>query len=470
MPSELTEPRRIASETVSRFWLACLVVVFAQLAQAQIYGYFKDDPATTLPAGDYTAYLANVVPVAAVGGVTVIMHWNAYDNGSDTGPSFLTAKANTLAGHLNTAAGGKTVNFIIVAASGGIGSGGNNVDTPAWVFDQAWANFCCSPAGAVDVCYCNSYQGTVANGWTNSTVGSNCYNQGNFHTLTGLTWDHSGVPAAWEAPFVAAYQQWLAQFFSWAKTKVPTLGYVRVGVGTGGGSVVACPNVEEGAFSGQMHAAVTKLTEPVWLAYNQAIYSSAASDVSGSGIMLEASMFGGETFGGGDGMIPIGWADDVASAAVSNGFGLGAESLSVASDIGDNVLSAGGSPCSNDWCALFSQYRTASVLGLQTLSQSDPNCLGAPSTCNQTSSLLTALPFGTQRRANVFEVYYQDLLCAYDSGYTNSTTPPNNGACEAVSAGRQYYPTALSNAASGQPTSAGIVGGAAKASGPTTIR
>jgi hypothetical protein len=54
-----------------------------------------------------------------------------------------------------------------------------------------------------------------------------------------------------------------------------------------------------------------------------------------------------------------------------------------------------------------------------------PNCLGAPSTCNQTSSLLTALPFGTQRRANVFEVYNRDLLCAYDSGYTNSTTPPN---------------------------------------------
>jgi len=455
--------------------LACLVLLIAPFTHGQVYAYFKGDPATSISSADYTAYKTYVRdnPLAsAVAGITVILPWKEYDHGNDTVGALLnTSTLPVLASDLTTAAGGKKINLIILAASGGVGSGGVNTATPSWVFDSAWVTGgChCTWTTPLDVCYCNSYQGTSTNGWLNtSLVGSNCYNQSTFTSM--LTYDHSGVPAAWEPPFVVAYNQWLALFLPWAQANLPNLGYIRIGVGTGGGSVVACPKVEEGNFPLQASAPATPLTESVWLTYSQAIYSAVALDVLGTGIVPEASMFGGETFGGGDGMIPIDWADNEASVATNNGFGLAAESLSAASDIGDNVLSASGSPCSNDWCALFSRYRTAPVLGLQTLSESDPNCLGAPSTCNQTSSLLTALPVGTQNYARVFEVYYQDLLCAYDSGYTNSTTPPNNGACEAISAGRQYYPAALSAAAAGQPTSVGEVWGAAKMSGKARLQ
>ncbi len=228
-----------------------------------------------------------------------------------------------------------------------------------------------------------------------------------------------------------------------------------------------CPNVEEGNFHSQLSQPVTPLTESIWLSYNQGIYSAVALDV-GTSLIVEASMFGGEIFSGGDGMIPIDWADNEAAVATANGFGLNAESLSTASDIGDNVLTSAGSPCSNDWCAIFSRYyKSAPILGLQTLSQSDPNCLGAPSSCNTTSSLLTALPFATQHRAKAFEIYYEDLLCAYDSGYTNSTP---YGACEAISAGRPYYSAALADAAANQPTNTAAVGGAAGLSGKTSLQ
>jgi hypothetical protein len=76
-------------------------------------------------------------------------------------------------------------------------------------------------------------------------------------------------------------------------------------------------------------------------------------------------------------------------------------------------------------------------------------------------------PFATQHRAKAFEIYYEDLLCAYDSGYTNSTP---YGACEAISAGRPYYSAALADAAANQPTNTAAVGGAAGLSGKTSLQ
>src|ERR1700677_27096 len=59
----------------------------------------------------------------------------------------------------------------------------------------------------------------------------------------------------------------------------------------------------------------------------------------------------GESFGT-NGIVPIQWADDIASIAIANGFGITAESLAST----DLTSYAAGSTCSNDWCSLFNIY------------------------------------------------------------------------------------------------------------------
>ncbi len=250
------------------------------------------------------------------------------------------------------------------------------------------------------------------------------------------------------------------------------IGYIRVGVGTGGGSVVACPNVEMGQFSGQTLKTTPVLSEGVWKAYNNHVYAKAAA--SGPNMILEASMFGGLSLGMGDGSIPIVWADDVAQVAIANGLGIGAESLNGTTDQGDPLLYSQGQTCSNDWCGLFnSYYSIAPIQSLQTITPTNPNCLNQSSTCNGTGSLVTVLPFATQRRGTTFEIYYQDLLCAYDTnGYSDSTY------CPEISAGpppvylAPYLPyqLALTDAAAGQPNSTSAVSGNAALSGTASIQ
>jgi hypothetical protein len=76
--------------------------------------------------------------------------------------------------------------------------------------------------------------------------------------------------------------------------------------------------------------------------------------------------------------------------------------------------------------------------------------------------VVTVLPFGTQRRATAFEIYYQDLLCAYDlNGYSNTDCPasPNTA-----------YQMALTNAAAGQPNSTSSLNGGSALVGAATIQ
>jgi len=445
-----------------------LGVVFLQFmptAHGQVYAYFSKMP--VYPTGgcpgtsstlNYCDFVTYVIPSSSVGGITVEIPWQTYDNGT-TGPNLNTTNLHALEQNLmHTVGSGQKVNLIIEAASGGVGNGGINKATPAYVFGTTWAGT--SPP--VDVCFCNNYQGSLASGWMNMTVGSNCYNQNNFATRTGgLTWDYSGVPAAWEQPFVSAYTQWLASFLPTIASDLSalgvTLGYVRIGVGTGGGSYVACPNVEAGSYNyggvTQSYAPVIPLSLSVWQGYSQTVYSY-VSNLS-TGILLEASFYGGNgPLGAGDGNTTIQWADAEAQWAIGNGLGIGAESLQSSDLTAYATLAA----CSNDWCNLFNEYSLSGLmLGLQTVDLSNPSCIASPSTCgSQTGSLVTVLPFGTQRHATVFELGYADLICAYSP----------NGASEYPGTCPVTYPytpyiNAVMYAAEKQPNStASLVGGA----------
>jgi hypothetical protein len=155
------------------------------------------------------------------------------------------------------------------------------------------------------------------------------------------------------------------------------------------------------------------------------------------------------------------YADAVASAAASNGAGIGAESLA----LHDGTLYASGQPCSNDWCSIFNtNFFKAPILGLQSVDISEAGCTSDPGT-GKTCSLAYVLPFGTQRHANVFEIANEDLLCAYGgSTYSNGTHCPSGFS--------PYLPyqVAIQNAALGLPGSTSVTGGKASVSGTAVLQ
>jgi hypothetical protein len=72
--------------------------------------------------------------------------------------------------------------------------------------------------------------------------------------------------------------------------------------------------------------------------------------------------------------------------------------------------------CSVNWCALFDQYAGQVPLELQTIALSDP-------TNNPpVGSLVTLLPFALSHHANVFEIYTDDWLLAFDPNYPGYST------------------------------------------------
>lgn len=279
-------------------------------ANAQVYAYFPEDPVGQSYYGEYMSY---VYGKPNVSGITVLIPWAAYDEGdASSGPILWTEQLTSLNEDLvSTASPGQPINYIIEAASGNVGTSGDNTATPAYVFQAAYLPTCCSGTGVgpTDVCYCNNYYGTTTGGFP--YTGPNCYNEGNFPTSLPLhIFDNSGVPAAWELPFVTAYTGWLQDFLTHIESNLTavggTLGYIRIGVGTGGGSYIACPAVEAGVYSygstSQTSVPAVLLCTPTppyscpvdtWQAYSESIYSAAAATV-GSGIVLEASMYGGE--------------------------------------------------------------------------------------------------------------------------------------------------------------------------------
>jgi hypothetical protein len=77
---------------------------------------------------------------------------------------------------------------------------------------------------------------------------------------------------------------------------------------------------------------------------------------------------------------------------------------------------------------------------------------------------VTVLPFGTQRHGRVFEVAYLDLLCAYDSSYSDLTY------CVSGSPNRPGYSPALSAAASGRAATTVAASGSAKLSSKASMQ
>jgi hypothetical protein len=83
----------------------------------------------------------------------------------------------------------------------------------------------------------------------------------------------------------------------------------------------------------------------------------------------------------------------------------------------DPINYAAGKPCyGGDWCANFQKHRGQVPLELQTVLYSDPTNAG------QTGSLVNLLPFAVTIGADILELYPEDWLCTFDSGWRSLNT------------------------------------------------
>jgi hypothetical protein len=262
----------------------------------------------------------------------------------------------------------------------------------------------------------------------------------------------TGVPASWEIPFQSAYLGFIKQLIIRYSTVVSwhaQVGYIRLGMGVGGGGAIPCSKVETGALG---TPPTPPLSLSIWGAFAANVFSFA--EAQNPPMVMESSGYGGN-----DTIVTTAWADAVAQNSIPYGAGFGAESLA----FHDMVLYSEGQPCSNDWCNIFNTYLgIPPILGLQTISATaDATCNSDPGP-GQSCSLIYIIPFAIQRHTNVFEIGSINLLCAYYSTYSNP-------ACTAPAPGNGWA-AALAAAAQGQPASTTATAGAAAVSGTASLQ
>jgi hypothetical protein len=407
--------------------------VFVGGASAQTYRVNSYELPTNM--ADQSALISDAFP--HITGITVPLSWALIDSCSTTtnctpGNYHWTTFDNSLAPYIASTCSGSPcqINFEVNAASGS----SPNSATPSYVLTSMFAFSCCGSALGMDVCFCPNYPGS-------GVSGTGCQ-----HSQPP---DATGVPAAWEPEFIYAYKKFITEVIthygsvvSWSSQ----VGYIRFGIGTGGGGVIPCPAQETTVPTS------APLNLAGWSTYADTIFSWASAQ--SPPMIIEGSGYGGENV-----TITTAWADVVAAAAISNGAGYGVESLAVH----DQTLYAAGSPCSNDWCNSFNTYfiQSPPMLGLQTISISDPSCTSDPG-ASQTCSLVYVLPFGTERHANAFELAYEDMLCAYESGYGGSTCT--------VGSATNGYAAAIANALAGKPNGTAAVAGRATITGQAAVQ
>jgi hypothetical protein len=416
-----------------------------------------------------------------VRGVVIILRWaqNQSTDGSDLG-----VESNTTAGSYNytnietvitgytsqtcgaNLPGGGTP-CIVGLIDGASSSASTNSNTPAYIYDQPWANTApqawvanstyaygqtvkysstyyqaqpasgsCSAgatppttAGACswtsfgstappqDATFSSSFPGTTNPNWPTSTtanINSATACGGSQCTDTLL---QAGTPAAWETPVVQAKINWINAVM--ARVASQSYGtqvvYLRNSLGSGGENFTR-NNTQMQLVCNNSSTCV----QNAWVqAVTQIIAGAAAGKPSTATFALMTSISGGALG------LTNAAADSMAAAAVANGINFGAQGM----ELTDVNAFAAGTTCTDDWCSLFKTYNgQVQYFELQMIAQSDPVC--ANGTTNSSTGCLPALlPLGSFLRYSetlFLEIYAQDYRCTYEATYTDSLCTSGN--------------------------------------------
>jgi hypothetical protein len=302
----------------------------------------------------------NLIPNPAICGADFWVRWNSIDRGPGSSSRYDWSSVQTDIGAWEAA--GKMVNLIFIGAAEG--SSSKQGATPTWVLSQVQTVFC-----------------------TNSQP----------------------TPVFWQAGYESNWRQFIAQAVSHFASD-SHIGYMRFGLGHGGEDLVdggadagACKQLWDGAGY-----------QTDWPAYNQRMLDYMGSLHSVKQLMVGINNFDGK----GD------LAASVAAKAAQVGIGFGMQGLAS----NDVTSVANHQPCRDaDWCHLFQQYAGQVPLETQTLAASNPAggpvTPGIPGTAPGSSlSMLTGplpplLSTALTVRTQIFELYAEDCLIAFDPGW-----------------------------------------------------
>jgi hypothetical protein len=235
--------------------------------------------------------------------------------------------------------------------------------------------------------------------------------------LYGASCGTPGLPVAWRASFIAAWQDVVAHAVAHFAGD-PHVGYMRFGLGLGGENI---PNLETKIAACQTEmSAYGFTTNTPWPAPSDARWPDAIAPWTSyvkAMLAFESSVANGRQIGTTTSPIEttgtdVAAPDAIAAAAVAGGITIGNQGLAK-QDLPPH------SSCGGDWCKLFAKYRGASSLELQTILYSDPTNASAT---NTTGSLVDLLPLATSAGAQVVELYPDDWLCTFDPTWNGLNT------------------------------------------------
>jgi hypothetical protein len=352
---------------------------------------------------DNTDFQDNVVANQYVTGVNVLMDWKSIESSSGSqsgGYSFTTfengiASLFTLPGQ-SSPSYTKKINIIVQGITGGCAIGNTatcgNTSTPTYVFTSGWANTV------------NHSVNPLTHADYSTPVPLDVW----YSCGYGVSGTDTGFPAATEAAFYVAYQNFINEVltqYSSTSALAPYIGYIRFGLSAGGEVYPFCEGT--GHYS-----------QSDWLTYvsNMDSYESGVNSGLSPKIQLMTSI--NQTNFPSNYTYP----DDEAGYAITNGIGFGSQGLQQG-DISSTT------PCptqssTSDWCYLFYYPSVPTVpLELQTTLLSDPAFASGgtitPGTPSQTGSLSQIIPYAVANHAEIFELYAYDMLYAFDSNYCN---------------------------------------------------
>jgi len=193
------------------------------------------------------------------------------------------------------------------------------------------------------------------------------------------------APVFWHSDFVNSYRMFMKALIEKYGAN-PSIGYIRFGLGAGGEIYPACMYaLRDYGFS-----------ENTWRKYLFDMLDYEKSLNSPKQLAVGLNEFGNPP--------DLGFTATIAERAVQDGIAIGNQGLT-AEDVQND---AAGRPCMADWCRIFRQARGKVPLVLQTGGVTHPD--HSP----PTGSMGDILPFALSFHVQIFEIYAQDWLVAYD--------------------------------------------------------
>jgi hypothetical protein len=198
------------------------------------------------------------------------------------------------------------------------------------------------------------------------------------------------TPVFWKPDFMSSYQSFMSALIQKFGNN-SSVGYIRFGLGAGGEIYPACMYaLRDYGFSNN-----------TWRKYLFDMLDYEKSLNTAKQLAVGLNAFGNPP--------DLTFTESIAEHAVQNGIAIGNQGLTMEDAHND----AAGRPCIADWCRIFRRAHGKIPLILQTGGYSHPDH------SEPAGSMVDMLPFALGFHVQIFEIYVEDWLVAYDPSNPN---------------------------------------------------